>query len=459
MKRSIYILLFCALALTACTKYLDIKPYGKTIPKTPDEFSSLLHAIIEEIDYGEEFIVGHVESVADLECYADNLEANLTQYPKGDFLPLYIGTDLSGKTRRYDCLYETIKDCNIILDNMEDRESELSKEVLGVAYSLRGICYYNLLRDFCEPPVGNMQGLGMPLVVRFDMEARIARSTIDQTFRQIESDMLKALEYNVQNKLYRITADVMEGYLARLYFWVGEWDKAAEYAGKVMTKHPMVTSAGYADMIKAELSARGNMILKSAILFDAVNQSQFSNTKDLVRSRPLSKGFVDLFVEKEKDVRYALTFDKWRLSLKNPFAGMRSAEMNLILMESLYHSGDKQAALAALNEFRRLRIEGVADYTMETLPEVQTDGLIAEDVYGNPLTPLLNAILNERRKELYMEGDRWYELKRNGRPEFWVAKQGRKYTTFSYMYTFPFRIQDVELVDGMIQNPGYDKVQ
>ena len=138
---------------------------------------------------------------------------------------------------------------------------------------------------------------------------------------------------------------------------------------------------------------------------------------------------------------------------------MRSAEMNLILMESLYHSGDKQAALAALNEFRRLRIEGVVDYTMETLPEVQTDGLIAEDVYGNPLTPLLNAILNERRKELYMEGDRWYELKRNGRPEFWVAKQGRKYTTLSYMYTFPFRIQDVELVDGMIQNPGYDKVQ
>lgn len=459
MKKTIYISLLCAAVLTSCTKFLDIKPYGKTIPKTPDEFAALLHAIIEDIDYGEEVIVGNVLSVANLECYADNLEANLTEYPRGDYLPLYIGSHLSDKDRRYEDLYEVIKDCNIILDNMEDRESDLAKEVLGVAYSLRGICYYNLLRDFCEPPVGNMEGLGMPLIVRFDMEERLPRSTIAQTYRQAESDMLKALGYNVQNKLYRITADVMDGYLARLYFWVGEWEQAANYARKMMAKYPMVSSAEFAQMIKAELSARGNMILKSAILFDSSYQNQFLNTRELVRSRPLGKRFVDLFVEKEKDVRYSLTFDKWRLSLKTPFAGIRTAEMNLILIESLYHSGDMPGALAALNDFRKFRIEGVSDYTMETLPAVNAEDLIKEDVYGKPLTPLLNAILNERRKELYMEGDRWYELKRNGRPEFWVAKQGRKYTTFSYMYTFPFKIQDIDLVDGMIQNPGYDKVE
>ena len=96
---------------------------------------------------------------------------------------------------------------------------------------------------------------------------------------------------------------------------------------------------------------------------------------------------------------------------------------------------------------------------MQTLPAVTSDEYIKVDVYGNELTPLLNAILNERRKEFYMEGDRWYELKRNGRPEFWAAKQGRKYTTFKFMYTFPLPIGDVELVDGLIQNPGYDKVQ
>lgn len=459
MKRIIYIFTLCAVFMTSCTKYLDIKPYGKTIPKTPDEFSSLLHSLIEDIDYGEEVIVGDVSSVSDLECYADNLEANLTSYPQGSYLPLYIGNDINEKDNRYSDLYQVIKDCNIVLDNMNDKQSDMAKDVLGVAYSLRGICYYNLLRDFCEPPVGNLQGLGMPLIVKFDMEDRIARRTIGQTFRQAESDMLEAIKYNVQDKIYRFNADVMEGYLARLYFWVGEWEKAAEYAGKVMEKHPMIPLSDYQNMMKAELTARGNMIMKSAILFDSTNQSVYSGIKTNLQSRPLSKRFTDLFVEKEKDVRYDLSFDRKRLNKKNPFAGLRTAEMYLILIESLYHMGNEEGALAALNDFRKFRIDGVTDYTMETLPAVDSDEYIKEDVYGKALSPLLNAILIERRKELYMEGDRWYELKRNGRPEFWTAYQGRKYTTRTFMYTFPFPIQDVELVDGMVQNPGYDKVQ
>ena len=132
--------------------------------------------------------------------------------------------------------------------------------------------------------------------------------------------------------------------------------------------------------------------------------------------------------------------------------------MQLILAESLYHQGKGSDALSALNELRRNRISEYTDLTMETLPSA-VPGLITTDVKGNPLTPLLSAILCERQKELYMEGDRWFELKRNGRPEFWAARQGRKYTTMKFMYTFPIPINDTDLVDGLIQNPGYDKVQ
>lgn len=50
------------------------------------------------------------------------------------------------------------------------------------------------------------------------------------------------------------------------------------------------------------------------------------------------------------------------------------------------------------------------------------------------------AILNERRKELYMEnGDRWYELKRNGRPEFWWGVSGVKYETLKFFILSRFR--------------------
>ena len=119
MKKTIYISLLCAAVLTSCTKFLDIKPYGKVIPKTAEEFSSMLHSTLEDIDYGEETILGNVLSIADLECYADNLEANISlNEASSSYLPLYIGDDLSNMQSRYANLYDAIKDCNIIFDNI-----------------------------------------------------------------------------------------------------------------------------------------------------------------------------------------------------------------------------------------------------------------------------------------------------------------------------------------------------
>ena len=39
----------------SCNSYLDLKPYGETIPKTPEEFSALLHSILNDIDYGTDW--------------------------------------------------------------------------------------------------------------------------------------------------------------------------------------------------------------------------------------------------------------------------------------------------------------------------------------------------------------------------------------------------------------------
>ena len=301
------------------------------------------------------------------------------------------------------------------------------------------------------------------------MEARPLRSTIAQTVSRAESDMLTAISYNISDEMYRFNTDVMQGYLARLYFWAGNWTKAAEYARLVLTKYPLISGTPYTEMMGNEMNAKsGNILIKSCIISDGSTRTEYTSAKNYTSSRPVSRSFVELFEEDgANDIRYSLFFSNKRVFTKSVFACMRSAEMQLILAESLYHDNDTEGALSALNEFRRNRITGVTDYTMQTLPEVpaattasphvNTDNLVQEDALGNPLTPLMYAILCERRKEFFMEGDRWYELKRNGRPEFWVAYQGRKYTTMEYMYTFPLPVEDIELVDGLVQNPGYDE--
>ena len=136
MKKTFTVIALVLLAVS-CNRYLDIKPYGQTIPETAEEFSALLHAHLDEIDYGEEVVMGDGLEMADLECYADNLAANLTQYPGGNYISLYIGEQLSAKQTLYTNLYAVIRDCNIIIGYLEDRSSRLGMDVLGTAYALR----------------------------------------------------------------------------------------------------------------------------------------------------------------------------------------------------------------------------------------------------------------------------------------------------------------------------------
>ena len=121
--------------------------------------------------------------------------------------------------------------------------------------------------------------------------------------------------------------------------------------------------------------------------------------------------------------------------------------------------GDTKTALQLLNDLRKHRIKDCADYTMATLPAVDAADIIKVDAEGKALTPLIYAILSERRKELFLEGDRFTELKRNGRPEMWIMSKGLKDTTYKFMYTFAIPASDIQLNPALRQNPGYTEIE
>lgn len=189
--------------------------------------------------------------------------------------------------------------------------------------------------------------------------------------------------------------------------------------------------------------------------------AEYNAENSNVKYRPVSKRFINCFQNGEDttDVRYALSINKKRQAIKPIYCGIRTAEFKFMEAESYYHLGKQAEALKSLNELRTHRIDGVKPYTMETLPEAPKTELITTDCDGKPLTKLLAAILNERHKEFFLEGDRFFELKRNGGPEYWVAYNGRKYTNLHYMYTLPFPEVDIRITKGMIQNPGYTELE
>ena len=451
--------------LTACTDYLDVQPYGRTIPKTAEEFSALVHTLLNDVDEGNSALIDGISDRYAYDCGAgDNFEVCLTE--RGGSLltvsqsQLCVSTDGSSKWSQ---LYAAIRDCNIVIDNLSDDGSELAKNTLAAAYAMRGVAYYELMRHFAEAPrAGEMDTQpGVPLVTVFDMEARPVRSSLQATVNLIESDLQTSIGYHMSDNLYRFTEDVSKGYLARLYFWTEQWDKALPLCDELLQHHGLLDRDAFLTMMSDMLQLNGNKLILTHRLTSSNSSYIVSAMTKNMQFRPVSTRYLNCFAagEDTTDVRYQLSVNRKRKVQKLMFCGMRAAEFQLIKAEAQYHLGQTDQALAALNELRAHRISNYQPLTLQTLPATPASEYIKVDCTGAPLTPLLATILVERRKELFMEGDRLWEMKRNGTPEFWTAYNGRKYVTLPYMYTWPIPESEVRINPAMEQNPGYTELE
>lgn len=456
MKKILFTLA-CASLLCSCKGYLTVQPQGKVIPETDEEFAAIIHNHVNNIEGGEDqFIVGNFDGLILYESFSDNLDANV----RIGSIAAYAGDKINARQLYYKNYFSIIRDCNIVIENMSGRSSELSTKLLSASYAIKGICYYNLIRDYCDPYNGDRAGLqpGLPLIDKFDMEEMPPRKALSTTVAYTEELLKKSISYHTADKMFLFTENIVKAYLAKLYFWVGDYDAVIPLCEELMQvkEYRLANIDQYEKMIQAKNAQGQEVIVRSHINNNNDLDWYYSMIIKDLKTRPVNATLVHLFDEdKEADVRYAVSFDKKRINQKNTSAKVRGSELVLMLAESYAHQGEDDKALEQLNYLRRNRIRDVVDYTVETLPEPDPNALIKVDALGRPLTKIMSAIFNERRKELYLEGDRWFELKRNGRPEMWVINNGLKYTTEKYLYTAPIYKGDVDLNDKMVQNEGY----
>ncbi|WP_455961244.1 RagB/SusD family nutrient uptake outer membrane protein [Bacteroides bouchesdurhonensis] len=457
MKRKLFIFIYCSLMalLTSCSNYLDVQPKGKIIPKTAEDFSTIIHYWLDQVEKGtDDVIISSSTEKVKLENFAEDLNATLAS--SYSYSAIYSGDAINNNQSYYKTLYSIIKDCNMIIGNMEDTETELARTLLGTAWSIRSICYYNLMLRYCEPyrPKTASETLGLPLVDEFDMEAKPARANLKETAEFIEKGFQKAISYNVVNEDFLFTSPVAKAYLARLLFWTQDWSNAITYAKEVLEKYPMLEANEFVEAINQKQKKTHNVIIRSFTEDDDIGSMSYSTAQTDIKKRPVDKNLIELFALTPNDVRK--TYDSKRLVTKIITSKFRSEELCLIIAESYAHLSKETEALDYLNQLRAKRItKDYTAYTMDNLPEVFPQ-LITTDATDVPLSKLISAILCERRKEMFLEGDRWFELKRNGCPEFWVAAKGKKFVTEKYLYTYPIPRSDVNLFPGLIiQNPGY----
>ncbi|MBR4802398.1 MAG: RagB/SusD family nutrient uptake outer membrane protein [Bacteroidales bacterium] len=119
--------------------------------------------------------------------------------------------------------YSTITRANAIIKNIDvlevpaDKQS-IKDDYLGQAYAVRAFCYFNLARLYGRPyKYDNGASLGAVLITEpvSPSEARIPRSTVAETYTQIETDLATALPLLSKSKN-----------LGHFNYWAAEFLKA-----------------------------------------------------------------------------------------------------------------------------------------------------------------------------------------------------------------------------------------
>lgn len=311
------------------------------------------------------------------------------------------------------------------------------------------------------------------------------RSTAKECYQQIISDLTDAEQYapdfNSADRtiLSKVVAQAM---LAKVYAEkpVQDYSKVIEYADKVRGAAGMALESDYStlwgydtdkkDCVKRNTSegilevhwSTGNANWESWMYGRSLENYDyyFSWAKWITPSRDLIKDF-----ESENDttrlnqtlVYYACKWSNYYPASKYPFMykcrsgynnqyKLRLADIILLEAEAYAYKGDNSNS-AALVDLIRNRAK---------LPNLTADKTATKDA-------MIEAVLHERRLELALEGERWYDLCRNNKVEEYLNGlnnrdsgrliQRKPYDANSYLLPIPQSALDENT--NLQQNPGY----
>lgn len=396
------ITLVISLLLVSCqSDFLDIKPdKSLVIPSTLNDFQSLMD---------NPNVMNITPGLGELACddYYTSEEALLSSpvIERNSYTwkeDIYEGSSVPD----WDIPYQQVFYANVVLEGLDKLDTTTVNhqkwdQIKGSALFYRALAFYNLARTFAAPYEGKsaQTGLGIPIRMSADINAKYPRATLQQTYQQIIQDLKLSIHFLPEQVQYNTRPSIPAVYalLARIYLSMNEYDQALLYADSCLqlrnelldynqldstvrlpfhTLGPNKEVIFYGYLITyATFSARTTMI--DSILYRSYN------------SDDLRKAIFFTLRDGTPHFRGSYTSNLYI------FGGLATDEIYLIRAECLAREGKTEQALNDLNTLLKTR------YKKGTFIPVETS--------SDELIPL---ILNERRKELVFRGLRWPDLRR-----------------------------------------------
>lgn len=376
----------------------------------------------------------------------------------------------------YGRAYVVISRANAVLDGLNGLpKSPLRDQFEAEALALRAILHFDIARVYCKIPTQSTdanQSLGIHYSKTYapDSKNRRKGTTVQGVYQNILEDLLKARDLiGGFSEFGRLNKNAINGLLAKVYLFNGDYQNAAKYAQEVVDAGVKVTP-------RNQVASLWKDAYKESVLFaiaitetDGIaigngygQDSGEGNKAEYVCSYQLYQLFkdedirkttsVNVGVFKENTYRSVAKYFGRESGTKNLVDGkyLRAEEVYLTLAEALFRQGGKDTeARQVLDELRKERYENFVS-TQET----------GDD--------LLNAILLERRLELAFEGDRFFTLKRlalglnrGSEGEFadgtGVSPKVLTYPADGYRWQLPIPQGAIDAFSELLedQNPGY----
>ncbi|MFY0606546.1 MAG: RagB/SusD family nutrient uptake outer membrane protein [Cyclobacteriaceae bacterium] len=439
--KKLYILLMSVLLITACDNDLDQVPPNLVEASSLTDFSQVLNAAYY-------YQTGAATPLAVMgEFRADNMLMLEEPYPSFDRFNKDI-LEMDGIFIRplYSNLYKAILSVNNVIENSSDPEE------IGEAQFLRALSYFKLVMVFGDVTVNlsATPSVSDPSILSRQSAASVYSDVIIPDLQEA----ISALD-NSNIGTGRATQLAAQALLGKVYLYTGAFANAATELGAVITG---ATAAGVileGDFANVVVDGNSEIIFATAFsssIGDAFTGSAtefagwFSggDTKSLT---PLDPDLTAAFDASSAagggtDLRKALTIDeaaaagvKYSGGLDQDFIEIRLSDVLLMHAEALNESGSSaEAVLDVLDPIRTRAGLTVLDHTV-----LSSQAQVRQ------------AIADERRLELALEGHRWFDLVRTGTVD---AEMGQ--TVGAGFHVFPIPPSEVLATDGVItQNEAY----
>jgi len=318
-------------------------------------------------------------------------------------------------------------------------------DILGQAYALRALHYFNLVRAWGDVP------LILVPPANLDEAGQVSRDPAAAVYAQVDADLAQAATFlsgSGNDDHNFVTPGAVTAMQAKVALYQEDWATAESKARQLVNSGDYALPAD----VRAAFTADGDPSIEDIfrIAFTAVDWNNLGYYYLYDGRFEIGATAAIYGLYEAGDLRHDMNFPAPEdirgdgievRKFPTPIGSeephyIRYGEVILFLAEALAEQSDLSDAVGFLNQIRARA--NVPEYVFGTDLNTQQD--------------VLDAIYLERRLELAFEGHRWFDLVRTGQA-FSVLGPGGRFEAHEVLWPIP--VGEMDTAPNFVQNAGY----